>query len=118
MSSAKETANPKIQPRDVFLVRTIELILSVTEANVCPGSMTGAVSTGTVATAAVSNPRRAVIRGPRFFRLIAPPYGQSVMASMEGYLAAADHRDRGADCELVPGVLYEAKYSTRRAPSN
>src|SRR6266446_8319181 len=36
-----EMANPATQPRDVGRVRTIELILSVTEVKVCPGPSTG-----------------------------------------------------------------------------
>src|SRR5215212_6957903 len=41
--SAKEIAKPKNHASDVLRFKTIELILSVTEANVSPGSMTGAV---------------------------------------------------------------------------
>src|SRR6185503_3804197 len=41
--SANEIAKPKNHASDVFRFRTIELILSVTEANVIPGSMTGVV---------------------------------------------------------------------------
>src|SRR5688572_22966221 len=41
--SANETAKPKNHASDVFRFRTIELILSVTEANVSPGSITGDV---------------------------------------------------------------------------
>src|SRR5689334_2869835 len=41
--SAKEIAKPKNQASDVFRFKTIELILSVTDANVSPGSMTGLV---------------------------------------------------------------------------
>src|SRR5678815_2393595 len=41
--SAKETAKPKNHASDVLRFKTIELILSVTEANVSPGSITGAV---------------------------------------------------------------------------
>jgi hypothetical protein len=39
--SANARPKPRYQPSDVFRVRTIELILSVTEPNVCPGAMTG-----------------------------------------------------------------------------
>src|SRR5262245_34612626 len=42
-NSANESAKPKNQPSDVLRFRTIELILSVTDAKVSPGSMTGAV---------------------------------------------------------------------------
>src|SRR6185436_19580688 len=41
--SAKEIAKPKNHASDVFRFKTIELILSVTEANVRPGSITGDV---------------------------------------------------------------------------
>ena len=41
--SAKEIAKPKNQAIDVLRFKTIELILSVTEANVSPGSITGVV---------------------------------------------------------------------------
>src|ERR1044072_9979157 len=41
--SANEIAKPKNQASDVFRFKTIELILSVTEANVSPGSITGDV---------------------------------------------------------------------------
>src|SRR5215467_5451057 len=41
--SAKEIAKPKNHASDVFRFKTIELILSVTEANVSPGSITGVV---------------------------------------------------------------------------
>src|SRR5215216_5122588 len=41
--SANETAKPKNHASDVFRFKTIELILSVTDANVSPGSMTGDV---------------------------------------------------------------------------
>src|SRR2546421_5029655 len=36
--------NPSHQPSGVFRVRTIELILSVTVPNVCPGAITGGVA--------------------------------------------------------------------------
>src|SRR5688572_12972733 len=42
-NSANEIAKPKNQASDVFRFKTIELILSVTDANVIPGSMTGVV---------------------------------------------------------------------------
>ena len=38
---ANDTKNPAHQPREVFRVRTIELILSVTVLNVWPGAMIG-----------------------------------------------------------------------------
>ena len=38
-----EIANPMNHPTGVFRFRTIELILSVTDANVSPGAITGAV---------------------------------------------------------------------------
>src|ERR1051325_4998370 len=41
--SAHEIAKPQTQASDVFRFKTIELILSVTDANVSPGSMTGVV---------------------------------------------------------------------------
>src|ERR687896_1210756 len=41
--SANEIAKPKNHASDVLRFRTIELILSVTDANVSPGSITGAV---------------------------------------------------------------------------
>src|SRR5688572_23010970 len=41
--SANEIAKPKNQASDVFRFRTMELILSVTDAKVSPGSMTGDV---------------------------------------------------------------------------
>src|SRR6185369_14133937 len=41
--SANEIAKPKNHASDVLRFKTIELILSVTEANVSPGSITGAV---------------------------------------------------------------------------
>src|SRR5918999_5070665 len=41
--SANETAKPKNHASDVLRFKTIELILSVTDAKVSPGSMTGAV---------------------------------------------------------------------------
>src|SRR5829696_6799321 len=41
--SANEIAKPKNHASDVFRFKTIELILSVTDANVSPGSMTGDV---------------------------------------------------------------------------
>src|SRR5215467_5610722 len=37
----KESAKPMYQPKEVGRVRTIELILSVTEPKVCPGPSTG-----------------------------------------------------------------------------
>src|SRR5438270_9209677 len=39
-----EAARPTHQPRGVRLRRTSELILSVTESKVCPGSMTAGVT--------------------------------------------------------------------------
>src|SRR5689334_22264498 len=42
-NSANEIAKPKNHASDVFRFKTIELILSVTDANVSPGSMTGVV---------------------------------------------------------------------------
>jgi hypothetical protein len=42
-NKAKEIAKPMNHPKGVFRLSTIELILSVTDANVRPGSMTGAV---------------------------------------------------------------------------
>ena len=39
--SANATLKPAYQPSDVFRVRTIELILSVTVPKVCPGAITG-----------------------------------------------------------------------------
>jgi hypothetical protein len=44
MNSTSEIPKPIIQPRGVLRVRTIELILSVTEAYECPGSITGGFS--------------------------------------------------------------------------
>src|SRR5262245_5020763 len=44
MTSANAIVNPTYQPRGVGRVSTIELILSVTEANVCPGARTGNAS--------------------------------------------------------------------------
>jgi hypothetical protein len=41
--SKNEIANPMNQPTGVFRFNTIELILSVTEANVSPGATTAAV---------------------------------------------------------------------------
>src|SRR5215510_10790902 len=41
--SAKEMAKPKNHAIDVLRFKTIELILSVTDANVSPGSITGDV---------------------------------------------------------------------------
>src|SRR6185369_8108965 len=41
--SANEIAKPKNHARDVLRFKTIELILSVTDANVSPGSITGEV---------------------------------------------------------------------------
>src|SRR4029077_6187099 len=41
ITKLNEIANPATQPRDVGRVRTIELILSVTEVKVCPGPSTG-----------------------------------------------------------------------------
>src|SRR5262245_18294187 len=41
--SAKEIAKPKNHASDVLRFKTIELILSVTDANVSPGSITGGV---------------------------------------------------------------------------
>src|ERR1041384_6702789 len=41
--SANEIAKPKNHASDVLRFKTIELILSVTDANVSPGSMTGVV---------------------------------------------------------------------------
>src|SRR6478672_8457421 len=41
--SANEIAKPKNHASDVLRFKTIELILSVTEANVSPGSITGLV---------------------------------------------------------------------------
>src|SRR5215211_4450813 len=41
--SANEIAKPKNHASDVLRFKTIELILSVTDANVRPGSMTGVV---------------------------------------------------------------------------
>jgi len=41
--SAKEIAKPKNHANEVLRFRTIELILSVTDANVRPGSITGCV---------------------------------------------------------------------------
>src|SRR6185295_10208414 len=41
--SAKEMAKPKNHASDVLRFKTIELILSVTDANVSPGSITGVV---------------------------------------------------------------------------
>src|ERR1044072_363471 len=41
--SANEIAKPKTHASDVLRFRTIELILSVTDANVSPGSITGVV---------------------------------------------------------------------------
>src|ERR1051325_7551913 len=41
MTSANAPAKPRYQPRPTLRVSTIELILSVTEPNVCPGPMTG-----------------------------------------------------------------------------
>src|SRR5215211_1817705 len=41
--SAKEIAKPKNHASDVLRFKTIELILSVTDANVSPGSITGEV---------------------------------------------------------------------------
>src|SRR5215218_2748570 len=41
--SANEMAKPKNHASDVLRFKTIELILSVTDANVRPGSITGAV---------------------------------------------------------------------------
>src|SRR6266436_4978368 len=41
ITKLNEMANPATQPRDVGRVRTIELILSVTEVKVCPGPSTG-----------------------------------------------------------------------------
>src|ERR1700676_1470165 len=38
--SANAKPKPAYQPNDVFRVRTIELILSVTVLNVCPGAIT------------------------------------------------------------------------------
>jgi hypothetical protein len=44
MNSTSEIPKPIIQPRGVLRVKTIELILSVTEAYECPGSITGGFS--------------------------------------------------------------------------
>src|SRR6266852_5433139 len=41
ITKLNEIANPATQQRDVGRVRTIELILSVTEVKVCPGPRTG-----------------------------------------------------------------------------
>jgi hypothetical protein len=43
MTRMKESPNPTYQNRGVRCVSTMALILSVTDANVWPGSMTGAV---------------------------------------------------------------------------
>src|SRR5579863_8961922 len=48
MNSPNATANPNIQPLVVPRVSTIELILSVTEASVCPGSKSGSGRSTTV----------------------------------------------------------------------
>ena len=45
--AANEIANPMNHPTGVFRFSTIELILSVTEANVSPGAITGAVASPT-----------------------------------------------------------------------
>src|ERR1700730_7911251 len=44
ITNEKATVKPTTQPSDVGRVKTIEEILSVTEASVCPGSMTGSRS--------------------------------------------------------------------------
>src|SRR5205085_2723411 len=41
MVPANASANPRSQPREARRVRTMALILSVIEANECPGAMTG-----------------------------------------------------------------------------
>ncbi len=43
MVSRKPTPKPMNQPVEVGRVSTMELILSVTDPKVCPGSMTGAL---------------------------------------------------------------------------
>src|SRR5271154_2405956 len=49
ISNANAIANPKYQPFGGFLDKTMELILSVTEAYVCPGSSTGGFCAGFIA---------------------------------------------------------------------
>jgi hypothetical protein len=43
LASAAAVSRPRYQLMGVRRVRTIELILSVTELNVCPGAITGTV---------------------------------------------------------------------------
>src|ERR671931_511888 len=54
--------NPSSHPFEVGRVRTMELILSVTVANVCPGSITGACVVGSSTVYVPCHPERASAR--------------------------------------------------------
>src|SRR5689334_813588 len=88
MVSANATPNPKNQPRDVGRVSTMELILSVTVAKVCPGSMTGALLPNASSRSAMNN------CSPTTLLL----------------------QDSG--CESRPGTLFVAGYSAHPATNN